>query len=417
MIKAVFIDFYGTVVYEDGEIVNKVSQALYETGNAASVADIGKYWWNRFKTLFENAYGENFRTQRDLEIQSLSDTIKHFSSTEDAVALSNEMFEYWMKPPVFEESRDFFEKCPVPVYIVSNIDRDDIQKAIQYHGLKPSGVFTSEDAKAYKPRKELFELALASTGLQPEQVLHIGDSLNSDVEGARAVGINAIWINRSRKGIPEGVVSITHLLEAFDFLTYKIQELNPDMIQKYIDFFENRAFSDGNMNKGCYCVWHHWTEKHEYERSQLPIEERPLCKKNYAIELIKHNRLHGFAVYYDDEIVGFCNADRKENYFRFSKENFPESWTRTDERDKVLALVCFTVAPEHRGKGIAKKMLEYACEFAKRNGYNYIESYPSDGEFNPHNCCGNRSMYERQGFEIININGGIIARKKILMKE
>lgn len=151
MIESIFLDFYGTVVFEDGEIVAKISQTLYETGNAESVGEIGSYWWNRFKTLFENAYGENFRTQRDMEIQSLKDTIEHFSSTEDAIKLSDEMFEYWIAPPIFEESKEFFEKCPVPIYIVSNIDRDDILKAIELHGLQPAGVFTSEDAKSYKP--------------------------------------------------------------------------------------------------------------------------------------------------------------------------------------------------------------------------------------------------------------------------
>lgn len=58
-------------------------------------------------------------------------------------------------------------------------------------------------------------------------------------------------------------------------------------------------------------------------------------------------------------------------------------------------------------------MLKYVCEYAKRNGYDYIESYPCDGEFNQNNCCGNRSMYESQEFTIINIDHGIIARKKL----
>ena len=216
MIESIFLDFYGTVVFEDGEIVAKISQTLYETGNAESVGEIGSYWWNRFKTLFENAYGENFRTQRDMEIQSLKDTIEHFSSTEDAIKLSDEMFEYWIAPPIFEESKEIFEKCPVPIYIVSNIDRDDILKAIELHGLQPAGVFTSEDAKSYKPRKELFELALTSTGLKPEQVVHIGDSLSSDVKGAGALGINTMWVNRSGKAIPEGVVSIVSLMDILD---------------------------------------------------------------------------------------------------------------------------------------------------------------------------------------------------------
>lgn len=62
MIKAIFVDFYGTVVFEDGEIVKKISQIIYETGNAETVSQIDGYWWNRFKELFENSCGENFRT-------------------------------------------------------------------------------------------------------------------------------------------------------------------------------------------------------------------------------------------------------------------------------------------------------------------------------------------------------------------
>jgi len=216
MVKAIFIDFYGTVVFEDGECVGKISRLIYETGKAESVGAIDNYWWKRFKTLFENSYGEMFKTQRELETQSLKDTIEYFASTADANKLSNEMFEYWMTPPIFEESKEFFEKSPVPIYIVSNIDRNDILQAIEFHGLKPAGIFTSEDARSYKPRKELFELALAGTGFSAEQVVHIGDSLSSDIEGAGALGIRTLWINRGKKKVPEGVVSISNLLEIFD---------------------------------------------------------------------------------------------------------------------------------------------------------------------------------------------------------
>ena len=124
------------------------------------------------------------------------------------------MFAHWVKPPIFDESKEFFERCPVPVYIVSNIDTADIMSALQYHGLNPAGVFTSEDAKAYKPRKELFQLALSSVKLQADEVVHIGDSLSSDVKGASVLGINTIWVNRSRREVPVGVTSIANLLEA-----------------------------------------------------------------------------------------------------------------------------------------------------------------------------------------------------------
>ena len=154
-------------------------------------------------------------------MQSLVDTINHFGSSEDGIKLSNEMFEYWVKPPIFEESKQFLDSCPVPVYVVSNIDRDDVLQAIDYHGLKPAGVFTSEDAKSYKPRKELFEFALKSTGLSADEVVHIGDSLSSDVAGASAALISAIWVNRSNREVPAGVTAVGNLLEVFDTEYFK----------------------------------------------------------------------------------------------------------------------------------------------------------------------------------------------------
>lgn len=102
------------------------------------------------------------------------------------------MFEHWVKPPIFEESGEFFANAPVPVYIVSNIDREDILKAIEYHDLKLAGVFTSEDAKSYEPRPEIFEMVLKEVDLQPCEVAYIGDSLCSDIKGASALGINAV---------------------------------------------------------------------------------------------------------------------------------------------------------------------------------------------------------------------------------
>jgi len=221
MVKAVFLDFYGTVVHEDGNVVRQISREISDTGNVQDPSEIGSYWWNAFQTAFLAAYGDHFETQRKLEYQSLNKTIEYFHSSADAGRLSRLMFEHWIKPPIFNEAEPFFERCPVPIYIVSNIDRDDILKAIEYHGLTPAGVFTSEDAKSYKPRKELFEFALKHTGLSAEQIVHIGDSLGSDVKGASSVGINAIWVNRSNRKIPEGVRAVGNLSEVLetDFFT------------------------------------------------------------------------------------------------------------------------------------------------------------------------------------------------------
>jgi 2-haloacid dehalogenase/putative hydrolase of the HAD superfamily len=45
----------------------------------------------------------------------------------------------------------------------------------------------------------MFESALSLLGLSNEQVLHVGDSLRSDVGGAKALGIPVLWVNRSNR--------------------------------------------------------------------------------------------------------------------------------------------------------------------------------------------------------------------------
>jgi len=215
LIKALFLDFYGTIVHEDGAVIKIVSQRIFDTGIVENKSDIGTFWWNEFQKMCMNSYGENFQTQRAIEYQSLINTLNNFNSSADAVELSNLMFEHWIKPPIFEESKEFFEKSIFPIYIVSNIDKNDMLKAIEYHGLKPTGVFTSEDAKSYKPRKELFELALKSTGLSPKEVVHIGDSMSSDIKGASELGIEAIWVNRSNKNVTENVIAVSNLLDVY----------------------------------------------------------------------------------------------------------------------------------------------------------------------------------------------------------
>ena len=218
MIKAFFIDFYGTVVHEDGTVVKQISEILSKTGNGADVSEIDKFWGKDFRNKFEEAYGENYESQRELERQSIQDTIEHFDSNADADELADMLFEQWVKPPIFEDSKEFMENSPLPVYIVSNIDKADIEEAIQFHGLHPAGVFTSEDAKSYKPCGRIFDMALEEAGLRPNEVIHIGDSIGSDVKGARRKGIRALLINRSGKEVPDGVECISSLKDALSVL-------------------------------------------------------------------------------------------------------------------------------------------------------------------------------------------------------
>lgn len=131
---AVLLDFYGTVVHEDDKIITEICKRIsLDSKSHSSAKEIGEFWWRRFTELFTKSHGNRFQTQRDLELTSLENTLTHFGSNQDAFVLSTALYEHWMKPEIFDDSKVFLESLDIPVCIVSNIDHNDILKAIDYH--------------------------------------------------------------------------------------------------------------------------------------------------------------------------------------------------------------------------------------------------------------------------------------------
>jgi 2-haloacid dehalogenase/putative hydrolase of the HAD superfamily len=205
-IKAIFLDFYGTLVHEDDEIIPLICQEIKETAlENCEVSDIGRHWWKVFSNMFQNSYGDNFRTQRELGLLSLSETISIFRAKCDANEIIQKQFDHWCKPKIYDDTIPFLNDLHgYQIYILSNIDIADVHNAAIYHGIQVNEIVTSEDVKSYKPRKELFLEVLGRHNLSAKEVLHIGDSYMSDVRGANNVGIKSVWLNRLNKKKPEG---------------------------------------------------------------------------------------------------------------------------------------------------------------------------------------------------------------------
>lgn len=69
-----------------------------------------------------------------------------------------------------------------------------------------------------KPGAEIFHLALKKAGVPAAKCLHVGDSYDHDVVGARNVGITPVWIRRDSKAELDGCVTINHLGDLVDLL-------------------------------------------------------------------------------------------------------------------------------------------------------------------------------------------------------
>lgn len=73
------------------------------------------------------------------------------------------------------------------------------------------GIITSAEAGARKPAPGIFAKALTIARANPQDAIHIGDSLDEDVAGARAAGIEPVLIRRNGHPGPSGVRTIASL--------------------------------------------------------------------------------------------------------------------------------------------------------------------------------------------------------------
>jgi len=81
------------------------------------------------------------------------------------------------------------------------------------------GHVTAISAGAAKPDARIFTALADMAGVNPEQVVHVGDDPLADVVGARQAGMQAVWLNRDSRTWPFTLApparTITTLAEIF----------------------------------------------------------------------------------------------------------------------------------------------------------------------------------------------------------
>ncbi|MEE9296499.1 MAG: HAD family hydrolase [Phycisphaerae bacterium] len=213
--KAVFLDFYGTVADGDAEAVERVcARVVADYGMTLSAGELAVQWGSRFFESVDACHRAGFRTLYACECDSLVETCLPLCGRIDPAPYADELADYMRVPPLHPEAKEVLRQLTVPVCCVSNADSDHLEAAIAHHQLAFAEVVCSEDVRFYKPESEIFERALARMGLDADEVVHVGDSLHSDVQGARAAGIDAIWVCRDRRIFDKGRGQADHKISS-----------------------------------------------------------------------------------------------------------------------------------------------------------------------------------------------------------
>lgn len=117
------------------------------------------------------------------------------------------------------------------LYIVTNGTYSVQIRRFAGSALEPyiTEMFVSEKIGAEKPSRQFFDAVIRAVGDSDlSRYCVIGDSLSSDIAGAAAIGIDAVWLDRRKNGDTRGL-PVVHILEDIRHLPQYLEERTEEL--------------------------------------------------------------------------------------------------------------------------------------------------------------------------------------------
>ncbi len=115
--------------------------------------------------------------------------------------------------------------CGLRIGLVSNGQRD-LEEFVAHHRLQVDVAVGSLAHGRIKPHPSIFERALDALGVAPPEAVMVGDSLEDDIAGARALGMRAVLVDRDgvHAGEPERIDTLLALPAALGLPPERVLE-------------------------------------------------------------------------------------------------------------------------------------------------------------------------------------------------
>lgn len=217
MVKAVFIDYMGTTVDERSPEMGEIVRRICKNSAVHDPKQVQRFILDNRRRYEADSYVDNYLTEDEIVERLIADMEAQLGLADDPNPLRELIRRHWVNAPVFPDARPFFERCPVPIYIITNNGLPYMERALAQNSLNAAGVISADTVRAYKPHREVFDETLRRSGCSPEEAVHIGDSYDTDVIGARTAGIRPILLLRGRTGHND-VESANDLLRALELI-------------------------------------------------------------------------------------------------------------------------------------------------------------------------------------------------------
>ena len=218
MVKAVFIDYMGTTTDEHSPEMAEIVRRICKNSNLHDPRQVQRFILDNRRRYEADSYLDTYLTEDEIVTRLILDMEAQIGLRDDPAVLRDLIHSHWVNAPLLPDARIFFERCPVPIYIITNNGLPYMEKALQSNGLKAEGVISADTVRAYKPHREIFDEALRFSGCTPGEVVHIGDSYDTDVAGARGVGIRPVLLLRGRQQQYDNVDTANDLEDALELV-------------------------------------------------------------------------------------------------------------------------------------------------------------------------------------------------------
>lgn len=199
MVKAVFLDYTGTMVRDDDPYTTELIKIFLTQSDLKELNEALRIVWGLIKKLEWEHYQDTYIKKDEMVDEILAYCVENHNLKADLTKVHDIWRNSWIHAPLYDDVRPFVEKCPVPVYVVSNDDYCYLVESFEEKKLEVAGIVSAEKVRASKPHVEILQEALRMAGVNADEAVMIGDSETSDVECAMKVGITPILIDR--KGV------------------------------------------------------------------------------------------------------------------------------------------------------------------------------------------------------------------------
>ncbi|MEL6319374.1 MAG: HAD-IA family hydrolase [Cyanobacteria bacterium J06626_14] len=209
--KVIFFDAVGTLFGIDGSVGEIYDLVAQKHGVTSDPALLNQAFFQNFQKAPPMAFPgiditavphEEFQWWRAIALQTF-DQVGTLDQFNDFDRFFDDLYAYFAtEAPWYLYSETIptlkhWQDKGVTLGVISNFD-SRIHRVLDALGLSAffSSVTISTEVGAAKPDFKIFELALKKHNCSPQSAWHVGDSFKEDYEGAKSVGLRAIWLKR-----------------------------------------------------------------------------------------------------------------------------------------------------------------------------------------------------------------------------